>query len=242
MKSLQKEMAAASEAMEFEKAAELRDKIRAIQSVQQRQNIVSKEGDYDVVGMARDGEHTGLEVFYIRYGRMVGKENFNISDSAGETDAAILSGFIKDYYGADGAGAPKEILVPELPDDAPLLTEWLSRKRGGEVRLYVPERGFRRRLKDMAKANAEKYLSDKKLQWEYRDAREQGLSARCRRRSICRGCRSAWNASIFPTIKGRKRPAPWWSFRAAGRRRANIENSSSVRHRGRRMISSPWRR
>lgn len=174
VKSLQKEMAAASEAMEFEKAAELRDKIRAIQSVQQRQNIVSKEGDYDVVGMARDGEHTGLEVFYIRYGRMVGKENFNISDSAGETDAAILSGFIKDYYGADGAGAPKEILVPELPDDAPLLTEWLSRKRGGEVSLYVPERGFRRRLKDMAKANAEKYLSDKKIQWEYRDAREQG--------------------------------------------------------------------
>ncbi len=174
VKQLRKDMLAASEAMEFEKAAELRDKLRAIESVQQRQNIVSKEGDYDVVGMARDGEHTGLEVFYIRYGRMVGKENFNIPDSAGETDAAILSGFIKDYYGADGAGAPKEILLPELPDDAPLLAEWLSGKRGSEVRLYVPERGFKRRLKDMAKANAEKYLSDKKLQWEYRDAREQG--------------------------------------------------------------------
>lgn len=174
VKSLQKDMAAASDALDFEKAAELRDKIRAIQSVQQRQNIVSREGDCDVVGMARDGEHTGLEVFYIRFGRMVGKENFNIPDSAGETDASILSGFIKDYYGADGAGAPKEILVPVLPDDAALLTEWLSRKRGSDVRLYVPERGFKRRLKDMARANAEKYLSDKKLQWEYRDAREQG--------------------------------------------------------------------
>ena len=174
VKTLQKEMQEAAEAMEFEKAAELRDKIQAVKSVQQRQNIVSREGDFDVVGMARDGEHTGMEIFYIRYGRMVGKENFSISDSAGETDAEILSGFIKDYYGGDDAAVPKEILLPSLPDDAALLEEWLSAERGGETRLYVPERGFKRRLKDMAQANAEKYLKDKKLQWEYRDAREQG--------------------------------------------------------------------
>ena len=174
VKTLQKEMQEAAEAMEFEKAAELRDKIQAVKSVQQRQNIVSREGDFDVVGMARDGEHTGMEIFYIRYGRMVGKENFSISDSAGETDAEILSGFIKDYYGGDDAAVPKEILLPSLPDDVALLEEWLSAERGGETRLYVPERGFKRRLKDMAQANAEKYLKDKKLQWEYRDAREQG--------------------------------------------------------------------
>lgn len=174
VRGLQKEMMAASEAMEYEKAAALRDKIRAIQSVQQRQNIVSKEGDFDVVGMARDGDHTGLEVFYIRYGRMVGKENYNIPDSAGESDADLLGSFIKDYYGADGVSLPKEILVPLLPSDAELLTNWLSRKKEGELRLYVPERGFKRRLKDMAAANAAKYLADKKLQWEYRDKREQG--------------------------------------------------------------------
>ncbi len=174
VRQLQKEMMAASEAMEYEKAAALRDKIRAIQSVQQRQNIVSKEGDFDVVGMARDGEHTGLEVFYIRYGRMVGKENYNIPDSAGESDADLLGSFIKDYYGADGVSLPKEILVPSLPSDAELLTGWLAGKKGGDLRLYVPERGFKRRLKDMAAANAAKYLADKKLQWEYRDKREQG--------------------------------------------------------------------
>lgn len=174
VKTLQKEMQEAAEAMEFEKAAELRDKIQAVKSVQQRQNIVSREGDFDVVGMARDGEHTGMEIFYIRYGRMVGKENFSISDSAGETDAEILSGFIKDYYGGDDTAVPKEILLPSLPDDAALLEKWLSAERGGETRLYMPERGFKRRLKDMAQANAEKYLKDKKLQWEYRDAREQG--------------------------------------------------------------------
>ena len=174
VRRLQKEMEDAAEALDFEKAASLRDKIRAIQSVQQRQNIVAKEGDFDVVGLARDGEHAGLEVFYIRFGRMVGKENFNISDSAGESGADILAGFIKTYYGADGLTAPKEILVPFLPADSALLAEWLSARRGGGTRIYVPERGFKRRLKDMAAANAAKYLSDKKLQWEYRDARERG--------------------------------------------------------------------
>lgn len=171
---LQKEMEAASEAMEFEKAAELRDKLRAVQSVQQRQNIVSKAGDCDVVGMARDGSHTGLEIFYIRYGRMVGKENFSISESGEETGAELLAGFIKDYYSADGLSIPKEILVPELPAEAELLAAWLTGKKGSEVRVFIPERGFKRRLKDMAAANAAKYLADKKLQWEYRDAREQG--------------------------------------------------------------------
>lgn len=174
VRGLQKEMAAAAEAMEYEKAAQLRDKIRAIQSVQQRQNIVSKEGDFDVVGMARDSGHVGMEVFYIRYGRMVGKENFNMSETGGESDADILASFIKNYYGADGTTAPKEILVPALPADSALLQDWLSRRRQGEMRLYVPERGFKRRLKDMAMANAAKYLADKKLQWEYRDAREAG--------------------------------------------------------------------
>ncbi len=171
---LRKEMEAASEALDFEKAADLRDRMRAVQSVQQQQNIVAKDGDFDVVGMARDGARAGLEVFYIRYGRMVGKENFSLDGGEGETSASLLSGFIKDYYGADDVTVPREIFVPEAPDDEALLMEWLSRKRGGPVRLYVPERGFRRRLKDMAQANAAKYLADKKLQWEYREAREEG--------------------------------------------------------------------
>lgn len=174
VRALQKEMAAASEAMEFEKAAGLRDQIRAIQSVQQRQNIVSRDGDCDVVGIVRDGSHAGLEIFYIRYGRMVGKENFNIPDSGEETDADILAGFIKEYYGEDGVSVPREILTPSLPAESELLAAWLAGRRKSDVRIYVPERGFKRRLKDMAQVNAAKYLADKKLQWEYRDAREAG--------------------------------------------------------------------
>ncbi len=171
---LKKEMEKAAGVMDFEKAAKLRDRLRAVESVQQRQHIVANTGDLDVIGMVRDETHTAFEIFYIRYGRMIGKENYNMSETTGETDAAILAGFLKEFYGADAVSVPKDILVPFLPEDAALLASWLSQGRGSEIHLYVPERGFKRRLKDMARANAEKYLADKKLQWEYRDAREAG--------------------------------------------------------------------
>ena len=174
VKELQQKMMDASESMEFEAAAKYRDQIRAIESVQQRQHIVSNEGDFDVVGLARDGSHAGLEVFYIRYGRMVGKENFSIPESASETDEEIISAFLKDFYGENTTSVPKEIILPLLSEEDELLSSWLTQLRGSDVKLIVPERGFKRRLKDMAMANAGKYLSDKKLQWEYQDAREQG--------------------------------------------------------------------
>lgn len=174
VKALQKDMESASEEMNFERAAVLRDQLHAVQSVQQRQNIVSKEGDFDVVGMSRLDEHAGLEIFYIRYGKMVGKENLSIPDSLHETDEDIIAAFIKNFYGANPSSVPKEIILPILPQESLLLTAWLSKLRNGNVKIYVPERGFKRRLKDMAQSNAGKYLADKKLQWEYQDAREQG--------------------------------------------------------------------
>lgn len=177
-KNLQMQMEEASEAMDFERAAMFRDQLYAVQSVQQRQNIVAKEGDFDVVGMSRLESHAGLEVFYIRYGKMVGKENFSIPDSLHETDEEIITAFIKDFYGTNPTSIPKEIVLPILPQEPTLLTEWLKRLHRSEVKVYVPERGFKRRLKDMAQVNAAKYLADKKLQWDYQDAREQGAIRR----------------------------------------------------------------
>lgn len=174
VKNLQKEMLEASGQMEFEKAAKLRDQVRAIKSVQQKQNIIAREGDFDVVGIARDGSHAGLEVFYIRYGRMVGKENFSISDVGSESDTDIMTAFMKEFYGDNPMTVPKEIILSFLPSDSELLSAWLSRGKDFSVKITVPERGFKKRLKDMAMSNAAKYLSDKKLQWEYQDAREQG--------------------------------------------------------------------
>ena len=173
-RDLHSHMDKAAEQLDFEKAAWYRDRLKAVEQVRERQHIVAKEGDFDVVGMARQDSHTGLEIFYIRYGKMIGKENFSISDSMNESDGSIMTAFIKDFYGGHRGALPKELILPVLPEDHILLEKWLSRMRGGEVKIYVPERGFKRRLKDMAKMNAMKYLSDKKLQWEYRDAREQG--------------------------------------------------------------------
>lgn len=174
MKELKQKMMSASDAMDYELAAKYRDQIRAVESVQQRQNIVASEGDFDVVGYARDGSHAGLEVFYIRYGRMVGKENFSIPESENETDEEIITAFIRDFYGGNPTSIPREIILPLLPAEQELIASWMTKLKGSEVTLILPQRGFKRRLKDMAMANAAKYLSDKKLQWEYQDAREQG--------------------------------------------------------------------
>lgn len=173
-KTIQEKMMEASEALDFEKAATYRDQLKAIKSVQQRQNIIASEGDFDVVGIARDDNHVGIEVFYIRYGHMVGKENFSMTESAEESNEKIITAFIKDFYGGSPFSIPKEIILPYQTEEDDLLSEWLSTMKESEVKIAVPERGFKRRLKDMAMSNAEKYLNDKKLQWEYQNAREQG--------------------------------------------------------------------
>lgn len=174
VKMIQANMETAAANMEFEKAAMYRDQWRAVKSVQERQNIIAKEGDFDVIGMARNKNHTGFEIFYIRYGRMIGKENFHISDTEHESDDSLMTAFIKDFYGSKTSSIPKEIILPLTIKEANLLAVWLTGVRKSEVKIYVPERGFKRRIKDMAQENAEKYLKDKKLQWEYQSAREEG--------------------------------------------------------------------
>lgn len=85
---------------------------------------------------------------------MVGKENFSIPESADEQDQDIITVFIKDFYAGNPMSVPKEIILPMLPKDSELLLEWLKQIKGTEVKMIVPERGFKRKLKDMAMANA----------------------------------------------------------------------------------------
>lgn len=174
IKTLKEKMKEASENLQFEKAAMYRDEINAVKSVQQRQNIVSKEGDFDVIGMARTENYAAFEIFYIRYGRMVGKENFNISGTEDERDESIIAAFLKNFYSSDNINIPKEIIISKIPEDFELIKKWLSGIRHNDVSLIVPERGFKRKLKEMAIVNATKYLSDKKIQWEHQKMREQG--------------------------------------------------------------------
>lgn len=174
IQDLTQRMEESAEKMDYETAARFRNQIQAVKSVQQRQNIISGEGDYDVIGLARSEEQAGIEIFYIRYGRMVGKENFYVPDSRGDSSSELLEAFVKDFYGTGTVPVPREIIIPYPLSEEVLLSRWLSGLRRSEVRLYVPERGVKKNLKDMAQANAEKYLSDRRLQWEYTRAREEG--------------------------------------------------------------------
>lgn len=167
-------METAAEALDFEQAARWRDRLRALKSITQRQSIVAPDGYLDVIGLARREQQVAAVVLLVREGKMIGKENFTLSGSAGESDADVLAGFIKHYYGADGVRAGKEIILPEPPTDMALLGEWLSERNGSQVRLAVPERGYRRALKEMAQENAAKFLADKWLQWEHRREKEEG--------------------------------------------------------------------
>lgn len=159
---------------QYEEAAQWRDRIQALQQVQERQHIVTADGYMDVIGMERRADKLGVVVLLVRAGKMVGKENFWVSGSEGETDAEVLSGFIKTYYVNADASMAKEILVATWPTDTELLMAWLSEQRGSQVQVHVPQRGYKRALVTMATENAGKYLSDRELQWQYREAKEEG--------------------------------------------------------------------
>lgn len=167
-------MERAAEELRFEEAARYRDRIAALNSVQERQHIVAAGGNLDAIGMARRGDKLGVVVLMVRAGKMVGKENIMVTGTEGESDAEVLAGFIKSYYVGADATMAKEIIVATLPAEDELLTAWLTELRGSQVQLHVPQRGFKRALQEMAAENAAKYLADRELQWQRRQDKEEG--------------------------------------------------------------------
>jgi excinuclease ABC subunit C len=154
---LSAQMTAAAEALNFEQAAKFRDILSAIRKVTEKQKIVTDSGDADAIGLARlDGE-TCAQMFFIRDGKVTGRENFLLSNADDESDAKILAEFIKQYYSCAKISAT-EILLPATltEDDLKILGEWLN------VKLIEPKRGVKRSLVEMAIENAERFLSDQR--------------------------------------------------------------------------------
>lgn len=162
-------MGAAAEAYQFELAARLRDQLRAVQKVAEKQNIVTGAGDQDALGMARSELGVCVQVFFIRDGKMLGREHFILQGSEEESDGDILTAFLQQYYHR-AAFIPREILLP-LPIETAeqeLLEKWLTEKkqelsaRGltASVHLTLPQRGTKHDIVEMAASNAEKYLQD----------------------------------------------------------------------------------
>jgi excinuclease ABC subunit C len=152
--ALTREMEGAADDLKFERAAAIRDRIQALNTVRERQKIIStEEADQDIVGVVRQGAEACVQLFFVRKGRLVGRESFFFERVAGNSDGDILSAFVRQFYARD-VTPPPEILLSEEPPEAALTTEWLARRRGSRVELFAPQRGRRRELVAMAEENA----------------------------------------------------------------------------------------
>jgi len=154
VKELTRRMEAAAAETRFEQAAVLRDRIQALNTVRERQKIIStEETDEDIIGLVRQGPDACVQLFFVRKGRLLGRESFYFDRLVGESDGEVLSAFVRQFYARSVTPAPELVLSTEIAD-APLVLEWLRQRRGGRVELLAPQRGRRRELVAMAEENA----------------------------------------------------------------------------------------
>lgn len=162
---LEAKMKVAADQWDFETAAIYRDQLTAIQRVIERQKIVSAAmADQDVVAFARADGDACVQVFFIRHGRLIGREYFVLDGAAEETDTEVVASFVKQFYD-EAAYVPPEILLPHEIDEALVIQEWLRSRRGNKVVLKVPRRGHKRDLVKMAAENATETLTHLRAQW-----------------------------------------------------------------------------
>ena len=160
-KELEQSMKEASLKMDYEKAAELRDQINAIDRISQRQKVSNiSEHDIDVIGLYKDEYEICIEIFYIRNSKMVGRDNFFLKGLNDEDDKEIISDFIKQYY-MGRSFFPNKIMIKEDIEDRELLEIWLTQMAERKVEIKVPQKGEKLRLVEMAENNAEITLKNK---------------------------------------------------------------------------------
>ena len=164
---LQKEMEKAAEELQFERAAQLRDQIQAIEKVVERQKVISSEDlDSDVIALARANGEACVQIFFIRGGKLIGRDYFILEGTEDAADQEVVSEFIKQFY-AEAAAVPQQVLLPEEIEEANIIKQWLRSKRGGEkVEISVPRQGITQELLQMARENAAETLSALRAQWE----------------------------------------------------------------------------
>ncbi len=172
-KELEYRMKAAAEAYHFELAARLRDQLAAVRKVAEKQNIVTGAGDQDAIGMARSEIGVCVQVFFIRSGKMIGREHFLLQGSEDESNEALLAAFLQQYYHR-AMFIPREILLPMDLAEVSLLETWLAEKKGVKVQLLVPQRGTKHDIVAMAASNAEKFLSDEAVRIRQTNAQTLG--------------------------------------------------------------------
>jgi len=166
---LKKRMAEASDKMEYERAAELRDRIAKIEGAFEKQKIISPGFEnQDVIGMVSEGGNANIQALFIRNGMLLGRKDFAIPDVHGMTDAEVLTDFLRQFYAKEMI-VPAEVLLPFDVPDRELFEVWLTEKRGAKVEVLVPQRGRKRELVQMASDNAGQSLREHLLSKKSKD-------------------------------------------------------------------------
>ena len=151
---LREKMEKASENMEYEKAIEYRDLILSIEAIGERQKITGMDGnDRDVIAVARDDTDAVAQVFFVREGKLIGREHFYMKASSEDSDAAVLEHFITQYY-AGTPFIPRELMLAIPIENMEIIESWLEKRKGRKVRILVPRRGMKEKLVEMARENA----------------------------------------------------------------------------------------
>ena len=162
IKNLEEKMQAAAEALDFEKAIEYRELLNSVRAVAQKQKITSFDGeDRDVLALAMDDRDAVVQIFFVRGGRLIGREHFHVTIANEDTEEGVMLAFVEQYY-AGTPFVPKEIMLPMEIDDADVVAEWLSTKRGQKVYIRVPKKGQREKLVELAEQNAVMVLTQDK--------------------------------------------------------------------------------
>lgn len=158
LKKLEQKMHQAAEDLDFEKAADIRDNMNSLIKVAEKQKIISSSLiDQDVIAYATDQGESCIQVFFVRRGKLIGREHFLIEDTKLSDSKEVLGSFIKQFYSSDTL-IPREIILQEELEDMDVIEQWLSDKRGSRVKLIVPQRGEKQKLVEMVGKNAEDSL------------------------------------------------------------------------------------
>lgn len=174
LKSLEQKMLNASEEMDFEKAIEYRELLTNVKKVAQKQKITSSNmEDRDIIAMAKDETDAVVQVFFVREGRLIGREHYHVSIAVAEDNRQILTSFVKQFY-AGTPFVPRELWVQTELEDSEIISTWLETKRGQKVYIVVPQKGQKERLVELAERNAALVLSQDKEKIKREEQRTSG--------------------------------------------------------------------